>query len=148
MQELVFAESDEPEISATQILPLLVSAADAVNLLYEGDNILLRSTIPDPCPPVLIDRERTLEALTSVLLVAHSMSRARDTVELIASSTSSSTVQILIRNAKSYALVMNVEASLGIALAEAKIRSQKAEFSLTLQPFRVQIELPKTPFTN
>jgi hypothetical protein len=148
MHELVFAESVEPELSATPILPLLASVADGVKLLFEKDGMLLRAMIPHFCRPVLIHRERTLEALTSVLLVAHTMSRAQDTVELIASSTSSNVVQVLVRNVKSYARSMNAEARLGMALAEANIRSQEANFSLTLRPFSVQIELRTAPLSS
>jgi hypothetical protein len=43
---------------------------------------------------------------------------------------------------------MNVEASLGMAFAEANIRSQQAEFSWTLQPFSVQIELLGAPLAQ
>jgi hypothetical protein len=148
MRELVIAESDEPELSAMPILPLLVRVMDGVNLLYIKDGMLLSLMMPDTCQPVLIDRERTLDALTTVLLIAHGMSRAQDTIELIASSRSAKVVQVIVRNVKSYAPEMNAEASLGMALAESNIRSQKAKFSLSLQPFSVQIGLRKAPFTN
>jgi len=148
MQEVVIAESVEPEVSANPLLPLLAYVADGVNLLFEKDGMILSSTIPDTCQPVLINRDRTLEALTSVLLTAHALSRAQDTVELIASSTSANVVRVLVRNVKSYGGAMNAEANLLMVLAEANIRSQDAGFSLSLQPFSVQIELRKAPLTN
>lgn len=148
MREILIAESDEPELSATPIQPLLLRVIDGVNLLFVKDRMILSSMVPDTCQPVLIDRERTIQALTTVLLIAHSMSRAQETIELIASSKSSKAVQLVVRNVKSYAPELSAEASLGMALAETKIRSQKAKLSLSLQPFIVQIELRKAPFTN
>jgi hypothetical protein len=77
-----------------------------------------------------------------VLLIAHAISRAQDTVELIASS-SANGVQIVVRNLTSSVAAMNAETSLSMAVAEANIRSQQAGFSWSLQPFNVQIDLQK-----
>jgi hypothetical protein len=40
---------------------------------------------------------------------------------------------------------MNAETSISMAFAEANIRSQKADFSWSLKPFSVQIELQGAP---
>jgi hypothetical protein len=80
-----------------------------------------------------------------VLLIVHGLSRAQDTVELIASA-SANVVQITIQNLNLSAAMINAEARLSMAVAEANMRSQQAGLSLTLQPFTVCIELPKAPF--
>jgi hypothetical protein len=148
MQEIVIVHSIEPVLLATPMLPLMARIADGVTKLFEMDGMLLCSQMPDTCESVLVDRDRILAALTGVLLIAHTMARARDAVELIVSSTSASTVRVLVRNDKSHARTMNAEAKLFLVLAEASIRSQGAGFSFSPQPFRVQIELKKAPFTN
>jgi hypothetical protein len=66
-------------------------------------------------------------------------------VELIASA-SANAVQIVIQNLNSSAAMINAEARLSMAVAEANMRSQQAGLSLSLQPFTVFIELPRAPF--
>jgi hypothetical protein len=128
-------------MSETPILPLLAHVADGVNLLFKEDSIELRSTVSDTCQPVLIDKARTLQALSTILLIAHAVSSPQDTVELIASSSSSNTVRVVVQNLTSCVDAMNAETSLSMAFAEANIRSQQAEFTWSLQPFSVQIDL-------
>ena len=144
LQQLVMAESIKPQLSPIPLLPLLAYAADGVNLLFQQDGISLRSVLPDTCPPVLINRARTLQALSSVLLVVHGMSGVQDTVELITSS-SADAVQIVVRNLHLSVAVINPEASLSLAVAEANMRSQQAGLSLSQQPFTVRIDLPRAP---
>lgn len=144
LQQLVMAASIKPQLSPTSILPLLAYVTDGVDLLFQQDGISLRSVVPDTCPPVLINRTRTLQALSRVLLIAHAVSSPADTVELIASS-SPNAVQIVVRNSNSSIDPMNAETSLSMAVAEANIRSQQAIFSWSPQPFNVQIELPSAP---
>jgi hypothetical protein len=144
LQQLVMAESIKPRLSPTPLLPLLAYAVDGVNLLFQQDGISLRSVLPDTCPPALIHRARTLQALSRVLLIVHGLSRAQDTVELIASA-SANAVQIVIQNLNLSAAMINPEARLSMAVAEANMRSQQAGLSLSLQPFTVCIELPRAP---
>jgi hypothetical protein len=145
LQQLVMAESIRPQLSPTPVLALIAYAAEGVNLLFRQDGIALTSVVPDSCPPALINRARTLQALSRVLLVVHGLSATQDTVELIASSFANF-VQIVVRNSNLSLAVINPEAKLSIAVAEANMRSQRADFSLSLQPFTVRIDLPKAPF--
>jgi hypothetical protein len=146
LQQLVMTESIKPDLSPAPILPLLAYAVDGVNLLFQQDGITLSSAVPDTCPPVLINRARTLQALSRVLLVVHRLSGAQDVIELIASS-SADAVQIVVRNLHLSVAVIDAEASLSIAVAEANMRSQRGGLSLSLQPFTVRIDLPRAPFT-
>jgi signal transduction histidine kinase len=145
LQQLVMAESIKPQLSLTPLLPLLAHAADGVSHLFQRDGISLRSVLPDACPPVHIHRARTLQALSRVLLIVHGLSRAQDTVELIASA-SANEVQIVIQNQSLSVATINPEAKLSMAVAEANMRSQQAGLWLSLQPFTVRIELPRAPF--
>jgi hypothetical protein len=145
LQQIVMVESIEPKIAALPIAPLLADAADGVNLLFEKDGMLLRAKAPADCPPVLIDKERTLHALSAVLLIAHTVSRARDTVDFVTSAFSRS-VRVVVRNRNSNVLKMNAEAGLSMALADANIRSQHGDFSWSLQPFCVHIGLRRASF--
>ncbi len=144
LQQLVMAESIKPQLSPTPILPLLAYAVDGVDLVFQQNGITLSSVVPDTCPPVLINRARTLQAISTVLLVVHGLSGVQDTVELITSS-SANAMQIVVRNLHLSVAVINPEASLSLAVAEANMRSQQAGLSLSLQPFTVCIDLPMAP---
>jgi hypothetical protein len=144
LQQLVMAESIKPQLSPTPILPLLSYAVEGVDLVFQQDGITLSSVVPDFCPPVLINRARTLQALSRVLLVVHGLSGVQDIVEVTASS-SANAVQIVVRNVNLSVAAINPEASLSLAVAEADMRSQQAGLSLSLQPFTVCIHLPKAP---
>ena len=141
LQQLLLIENSRAHVCPTPILPVLVHVVEGVDLLFRETGISLKVTMPDSCHPVRIDRARTVQALTSVLLIAHGVSKARDTVELILTSTPH-TVQIVVRNWNSVVKGLNPEVHLCLAVAEANMRSQQAGFSLNLQPFHVQIELP------
>lgn len=144
LQQFVIAESIQPHLVATQLVPLLETVSDGVSLLFEKDGMFLRLTIPDVCQAVLINSARTLQALSSVLLTAYAVSRANDTVELIATSFPTA-IRVVVRNANSYVDPLSAEASLSMALAEASIRSQQGRFTWSLQPFIAQIDLRKAP---
>ncbi len=145
LQQLVMVESIKPHLCPTPLLPVLAYAAEGVDLLFEKDGIYLRSVTPDSCPIVLIHRARTLQALSRVMLIVQGLSKAQDTVELIATP-SANAVQVVVRNLNVSVAAMNAEGSLGMAVAEANIRSQHADFAFCLSPFTVCIELPKAPF--
>jgi hypothetical protein len=145
LQQLVMVESIKPHLYPTPLLPVLAYAAEGVDLLFQKDAICLRSVTPDSCPPVLIHRARTLQALSRVLLTIHGLSRAQDTVELIATP-SANAVEVVVRNLNVSVAAMNAEGSLGMAVADANMRSQHADFALSLSPFTVCIVLPKAPF--
>jgi hypothetical protein len=142
LQQLVFVASAKPSLTAAPILPLVERAADGVCALFEQDGMVLSSMLPDACDPVLIDSVRTLRALSSVLLIVHGLSRARDTVELIVSSSLPNSIRIVVRNLSLYLDSLSEEASRSMAIADANIRSQQADFSWNLQPFSVEIEFP------
>ncbi len=145
LQGLVSTESVEPQLVARPILPLIADVADGVNRLFERDGILLKSSMPETCYPVMMDKARTHQALSLVLLIAHKLSRAQDVVELIVSSSLSNSVRVTVQNLDVNLNAMSAEASLSRALAEAKIRSQLASFSWSLQPFSVHIDFQKAP---
>jgi hypothetical protein len=140
----VSAESIEPSVSATPILPLLAYVVDGVKQIFDEEAICLRSTVPNTCTPVMINRTLMLQALSSVLLIAHAVSRPQDTVELITSYTSTSAVRIVARNLHSHVNALNAAQSLSMAIAEANIRSQLGSFIWSQQPFNVQIELQRS----
>jgi hypothetical protein len=147
LQQLVSIESVEPHLSPTPIVPLLAQVADGVDLLFKADGMTLGTELPETCLPAVIDGARSQLALSSVLLVAHGVSRASDTVELTATPCSGS-VQVVVRNLNSQADTLSAEAQLGMAIAEASIRSQKGSFSWNLRPFDVQIQLLTAPMAH
>jgi hypothetical protein len=144
LQQLVFVESSKAILSPTPIVPLLAEAALGVNSMFEKAGMLLCSLVPEDSLRALTDSARTLSALSSVLLAAYALSHAQDTIEMIATS-SSRMVRIVVLNVKSNVVEMDAETSMNMALAEANIRSQRGDFSWTLKPFSVQIELQQEP---
>ena len=140
LQQLVFVASAKPSLTAAPILPLVARAVDGVCALFEQDGMVLSSMLPDACDPVLIDNVRTHRALSSVLLIVHGLSHARDTVELIVSSSPPNLIRIVVRNLNLYLDALSAEASLSMAIADANIQSQQAGFSWDLHPFSVEIE--------
>jgi hypothetical protein len=142
LQQLVHIESKKPTLRPTAIVPLLVFAADGIDLLYKKSGMFLSSVLPDSCEDILANRERTLVALSIVLLVAHTLSRTGETIELIASS-SPRTVQIVVQNVTSRVHALNAQTSLNLALAGANMRSQGVIFSWSLKPFKVEMEFQK-----
>jgi hypothetical protein len=147
LQQFVATETIQPHLAATPLLPLLECAVDGVNLLFEKDGMSLLLSMLDDCQPVMIDRARTLQALSSVLLVAYGVSCAKDTVQLIATSLPNA-VQVVVSNVNAYENPLSAEASLSMALAEANIRSQQGHFSWSLQPFNAEIELQTASFEH
>jgi hypothetical protein len=148
LQQLLNIESNEPHLSETAILPVLAQVADGENLLFEESGMLLNVVLPATCPPVLINPARTLEALSTILLIAHAISDRQDTIELIASSSVTNDVRVVVQNARGSIRSMNAEQRLNMALAEANMRSQQANFSSSKKPFRVQIEFSALPLAR
>jgi signal transduction histidine kinase len=142
LQQILNIGRFKPNLSATPILPLIADVAGGVDLVFERDGMFLSSIVPETCQPVQIDPARTHQALSIVLLIAHRVSQAQDTIELFASSPSARVVRIVVRNRTSNVDTVDSQMHLSMALAEANIRSQRASFSWRLKPFKVQIELP------
>jgi hypothetical protein len=147
LQQFVAAESVKPILSAMPILPLLEYSIDGVLQLFQKSGINLSPALPAVCPPVLVDRGRALQVFSTVLLAAHAVSRAGDTVEFTALESFSNTVRVTVRNLESKIETLDVEQRFGVALAEANTRSQQGAFSWSLNPFNMQIEFQNAPAT-
>jgi len=140
IEQLVTSESVKPELTSMPLVPVLADVVDGVSLLFDDKGMSLKFRASDICAPVLINRERTVQALSSVLVIAEELSRAPDAVELIASS-SSEGIRVTVRNANSFVDALDAETRLRMDIAETNMRSQGAGFEWSLQPFDVQIEL-------
>jgi hypothetical protein len=81
------------------------------------------------------------------LLIAHSISRSQDKIELVATP-GTDTVQVEVRISSSSMSAMPAEARISMAVEEANFESQNANFSWNLRPFGVQIELQKVQAVN
>jgi hypothetical protein len=148
LKELVTIERIRPELSETHIVPVLAEVTAGAIYLFEESEMVLNSVVPDIRRPVLMDKARTLQVLSSVLLVAHGMACPRDTVEMVACENSADTIQVVVRNLNSRFEVMDAEKRMCMVLAEASIRSQEGKLTWNLKPFSVQIELKRAPIAN
>jgi signal transduction histidine kinase len=141
LRELVSAEKAKPKLSAISFEPVLTRAIDGANHLFEQNGILLRSVMPEIGQLVLINEAKLLQALSSVLFVAHDLSSPKDTVEVFASSHPPDTVRLVVRNWAARSDSLSAVNRLNLVLAEANIRGQQGNFFWSLNPFKAQIEL-------
>jgi len=145
MQQMVNIETVKPRLMVTSIPPLISYATEGVNLLFEKQGIRLVSTVRDSSGDVAIDRERTLQALTTVLLLALEASSHDGVVELVASGSAGRLV-VGVGNQDAFSDSLNAESCLSMALAEANVISQGGAFAYTTKPFNVrmsfEMELP------
>lgn len=147
MQQLVNLASAKAQLAETAILPLMKDAVEGARPMFEEDGMALRSSLPESSDAVLIDKRRTAQALSNILLTAHSVSRRSDVVELKATSTADA-VSILVWTSSSCPDGITAEWSLNMAVAEANLRSQEAGFRWSPSPFRVQIDFRKASAGN
>jgi hypothetical protein len=147
IQEFVNTETIKPELAAAELQPLIEGVVNGVDLLFKEGGMRLIVTVPKQCDPVLIDRARTASSLSRILLIAHSISRSQDTIELVATP-GTDTVQVEVRISSSSMSAMPAEARISMAVEEANFESQNANFSWNLRPFGVQIELQKVQAVN
>jgi hypothetical protein len=142
LQELAQIESNRPQLSPTELAPLVDHVVEGVGLLFAKERVHISVNVPSTCGFVLVDPERTSRALLSILLIAHSVSRPTDSVELIASDRNSA-IQLIVRNARGNGDAMKVESRIGMNIAQTNFESQRAVLSWCPQPFGVLIELQK-----
>lgn len=145
LQDLVFTESAKPELLMTPILPLLAKAADRDIQLFQAEGMYLETALPGACPPVLINSARTLQALSQILLIVHSLSHSGDTIELSAHHLPSQGVRVEIRNPDAQPARTRAETRLSMALAAAIMRSQRATVAWNLHPLSAIIEFEEAP---
>lgn len=142
MQQLVNLEAAVPQLASMPLQPVLAEAVEGVELLFEEDEIALRCSVPPECDSVLIDKRRTLQALSSVLMTAHAVSRPADTVEATVTSREHG-ISVVVQNASARPEGIMAEWSLNMTLAEANLRSQSAGFTWSPSPFYAQIDFRK-----
>jgi len=142
LQELVAAESLPPDLAPASILTLVQQVVASTRLLFEQDGIALIVAAPVHCPSLPLDRERTLQALANVLFAAHAISRRNDTVELAVSYPGT---HIRVHSRQGRGAAAGLELELGMAVAEAHIRSQHGVFSWNPRPFEATVLLQQLP---
>jgi hypothetical protein len=144
LQQMVMAECIKPQLTPSPILPLLTHVVEGVELLFRESSIPFHCVLPDSCPPALINGSRTTQALSRVLLVVHRLSTGGGGPVELAASSSANAIHIAISSHRTAAGAITPESSLSLAVAEANMRSQQAGYSMTLQPFTVRIDLPRS----
>jgi hypothetical protein len=145
IEQLVSTESIKPQLTPMHIKPVLEDVVDGVCLLFQDRGMTLNLRVSDQCEPVLISRVRTVQALSSALMIAQTVCKAPDTIDLIASPSSTNGVRVELRSCDSDVEALDAETKLRMDIAETNIRSQGASFSWRLHPFAVQMELRKAP---
>jgi signal transduction histidine kinase len=144
LQQMVMAECIKPQLTSLPVLPLLTFVTEGVELLFRESGIPFHCVLPDVCPPAFINSSRTTQALSRVLLVVHALTAGGGgPVELTASS-SADAVHVVVSSHRTAVGAITPENNLSLAVAEANMRSQQAGYSMTLQPFTVRIDLPRS----
>jgi hypothetical protein len=144
LQQIVMAECIQPQRISSPVLPLLTYVAEGVELLYRESCVPFHCVLPDACPPALINGSRTTQALSRVLLVVHALSAGGGGPVELAATSSADAVHVVVSSHRTTVSAVSAENSLSLAVAEANMRSQQAGYSMTLQPFTVRIDLPRS----
>lgn len=147
LQQLVGAETSPARTEKAKPNIFLRDIVEGLELWFQETGMTLKLTLAENLPQVQVDLQRTRQALSSVLLIAHSISTKGDEIEVTGSEVSNG-VQVTVRNANSAPKSLNGESNLGIAVAETNIRSQGGELSLELKPFAVSVRLPAALLQN
>lgn len=147
LQQLVAAESLEPKLWPVEVHPFVADVVDGIELWFQTSGISLFADVSATCGLALIDSSKMQQVLSTVLMVAHGLSARGDQVELSAKPSTES-IKITIRNSNSTAETLSSEGALGFAAAEAATRRQNGNFTYTLNPLVVSINIPKANTTN
>ncbi|HEY4356197.1 MAG TPA: hypothetical protein VGN16_10655 [Acidobacteriaceae bacterium] len=147
LQQLVGAGTAHPKVENTEVQSLLEYVIEGMDLWFQDSGMQLKLLTEGALPPVSIDPQRTRQALSSILLIAHSVSTSGDHLEMTASEVPDG-VQVTVCNQNSAPKSLSGESNLGLAVAETYVRSQGGDFSLELQPFAVTVRLPAALLQN
>lgn len=146
LQELVLAESAEPQLSAVEIRPLLENAIDGVDLWFRDAGFQLLLHI-DVAVSVLADHAKLSQSISAALLIMHGLCTAGDSVTVSADQEAGS-IAIRITNEHAQAEMMRAETRLALAVIETNLRKQGGCFTCGLDPLILEILVPRAPTTN
>jgi signal transduction histidine kinase len=147
LQQLLAAASTEPKLAPADIATLVENTVEGVELFFLDSKMAIRSTVPAESGLVMADKSRTQQALSAVVLIAHHLSAAGQTVEVSVMPTPDA-VEVNVLNSASTIDVMTGESKLGMAVAETHIRSQGGDFAFSLHPLQISIRLPRPQLQN
>lgn len=143
LQRFVSIASSPSAPIATLISGVVAHAVEGVNMLFEDSGIALELKMAVSREVVLANGTRTLEALSSVLLMMHELSRPGDVVEVLTVADIDDVARIVFRNRNAYLKALNSDRHLVIALVEATLQSQSGVLSLSLEPLTVEMGFRK-----
>jgi hypothetical protein len=148
LQELIQAECESPLIAEASLSTVIAEAMDRVLSSFAAQGVSLRSSMPDKCPILLIDNSRTIEALCNILVTIQSLSRRGDVVEIVVATDLTDGNQVTIQNLSSNISHMKAETRVGVSVADAVLRNQRASLSWSLRPLTAQINFQAAPAPN
>jgi light-regulated signal transduction histidine kinase (bacteriophytochrome) len=141
LQDLVIASQIEANCEPMELSQLLADVADDQKTALQASSVELRIAIPDSLPNLRGDAARTMQAISSALKIAASVSSPGDVVELLAKARNGF-VELILQNSRINSRPLNSSERLSLALAEANIRSQQGKYDCVEDPLRVFIALP------
>lgn len=141
LQDLLFAWQNEADRKLIDLSELLASVCDVQGKVLRQSGMIFVLASPEALPPMLGDKDRTLQALFALLKITASVSTPGDSIELRVETTVRG-FNLTLQNTRAQGRHLKSAARLSMALAEANIRSQQGDFRLVEDPFCISFTLP------
>ena len=147
LQEIVLAETSEAQLAEVSVSEVLEHVVDGVELWFQDAGLILEAALIDSRLSVLADKVKLSEAITSLALLAHGLSKPRETI-LVSVIRGAACTKISIANKDAGLPTLSAEARLALALVETKLRKQNGTFSYSTQPLEMHVCVPNAPTTS
>ncbi len=147
LQEIVLAETGEPKLSSFPLRDVLESVVDGVDLWFRDAGITLALHFEQPSDIIFADKARLTQAISSLAVLMHGLSKSGDTVTFTAIPEGDST-EIRFANGKSEGTSLDAETRLRLALIETNVRKQRGAFLLQADPLEFRLRVPNAPITT
>lgn len=142
LRDLVVINQYPADQTPIELTTLLESVCDAQQEIFRNAGLELVFATPGRLRTAVGDKDRTLQALFALLKVMAAVSSPGDRIELSALDFAPAEIGMTIQNLRMHSRNLKSSNRLSLALAEANIRSQRGNFRLVEEPWRVVFTLP------
>lgn len=141
IQEILAAVQNPAECEPIDLSELLAYVAEVQKDLCGTSGVEIKIAGPQSPQLLVGDKQRTLQALLGILKIAVSLSGSGETIEVLTAFHFDG-AELTVLNHSPQARNLTPLEQLSLSLAETKIRSQKGNYELFQNPFRVSLKLP------
>ena len=147
LQEIVLAETCETKLAEISVSEVLEHVVDGVELWFRDTGLILESAPVDRALLVLADKAKLSQAISSLALLTHGLSKPGETITM-STIPGPDRTQISIVNTDADVSNLSAEARLALALVETNIRKQHGTFTYSTQPLELCVYVPNAPITT